>query len=357
MKVLVYIGGTNDGFWNAAGSEQRYLMGLAEMLAHYGHDVYCAGSEGSGEKPPSWGNHKPTPNVSMIHLSQLPNKKDFDLAIVSENFVHWRQNGQPIQTPCSYFDGIAKVVAHTLFGWAGRGLDCATKRDPTTMHRVFLPWEPDGYRTADTVVYYPVYKEFSNIPASVRDTIVWACKDVFVDEWPTDKAFHFGGAKVMRAIKRLEDNHGIKSVFINAECFETARAKRFGVQDIFTSLKKKEPYRGLAPRDVLEKAFSRARVSTVLHGYFSSAFIAPALGAIPLHFKDDSGTVWNPTGRLMDINASDEDFYSALEKVYVDDDYYNNLLEWSRKVVEKYENFYTEIICTEISKVMCKKLK
>src|SRR3990167_3041416 len=161
-KILIYIGGTEDGFDNAAGSEKRYIFALAEMLAYYKHEVHCVGSNHGGNEEPTWGDTIPIPGIKFMHMSSIDlSKRQYDIAIISENLVHWRSPGFAHQTPCIDFDNIATVIAHPLFGWAGSGLPCAMGQT-NKKHWVMQPFEPvfpNISRDSDAIIYYPVYKE------------------------------------------------------------------------------------------------------------------------------------------------------------------------------------------------------
>ena len=337
MKVLVFIGGTEDGFDNGAGSEQRYIFSLAEMLAYFGHQVDCVGNSHNGEDPPKWGDTTPIPGIRFIHMREIDFcNRAYDLAIVSENICHWRCDGQPIKTPCHLFEYVATRVAHPLFGWAGTGLDCVTERTEANTHFVFEPFEPLVMRPGDVVINYPVFKDYPEDNLAGRDTLVWSMKDVYHDDWPEDKTFHYGGLKVLKALTRLEKNLGVRSVFINSEKFQSKRATRMGARALFESLEKKEGYTGLIRKSVLDGAFKRARVSTILQGYFSSAFSAPAQGAVPAYFTDHGGVVWHPGQQSMNMWDSDDLFYKKMERLFTDDAYYLQRKIKGLEIIEKF---------------------
>ena len=337
LSVLCFIGGTEDGFDNGAGSEQRYLFALAEMLAYYGHEVTCVGNSHNGEERTKWGDTTPIPGIKFIHMREVDFlNRAYDLAIVSENIIHWRCDGQPIQTPCPLFEYVAKKVAHPLFGWAGTGLDCVTERTADNTHFVFQPFEPLVMRQGDAVINYPVWKDAPADNLEGRDTLVWSCKDVYHDDWKEDHNFHYGGLKILKALKRLETEHSIRSVFINSEKFNGKRATRMGAKAIFDSLEKKEAHTGLIRKSVLDAAFKRARVSTIVQGYFSSAFSAPAAGAVPLYFNDHGGTIWHPDQIIMSMWDSEEVFYRKLERFFIDDSYYLERRDKGLEVIKKF---------------------
>lgn len=338
MKILIFIGSTVTGVDNQAGSEQRYLFGIAEMLAHYGHEVDCVGSDDSGNDKPKWGDTVPIPGITLKHMSSIDRTKEtYDLAIVSENIVHWRSPGKAHQTPCTEFDNIAPVIGHTLFGWAGTGLPCAMKENTGKKHWVIQPWEPPHRQPNDVIVYYPVFKELAPADLSHRDSIIIAAKDPFIDEWPEDKIFHFGALSAMRAMKQLSDKRKVRSVFVPSRSYASAkRAERLGATKIFNEISYKQTYETLVRRSVIETEMKRSRVSIMLHGYFSSAFIAPAMGAVPIYFTNDTGTCWHPKQKLLDMSKSDDEIYLGLERFFTDDEFYLTQLNESRENIKRF---------------------
>jgi hypothetical protein len=242
-----------------------------------------------------------------------------------------------MQTPCSFFDNVSPIIGHTLFGWAHQGLPCATDRTVKDNHFVIQPWEPYNLHSSDAVIYYPVYKQLPKPNLNNRKSIVWAAKGPYIDEWPEDRIFHHSGLKYLKAMSRLSKEHGVRSVFVDAYCFDSKRAKRLGAKDLFDSIEHKTTYKRLINANILNEEFDQARITTMLHGYFSSAFIAPAHGAVPIYFQgNDVGTVWHPPQRLLNMDMTDDEFYSVLERFYIDDEYYLERLGKSLEIIEKF---------------------
>lgn len=352
MKVAVYIGGAQHGFWTAVAGEGRWAFNLADMLASRGHEVHCIGTGRGGHEAPQWGSQPPVPNVRMLHPRDIDPNLEYD-ALVNVPWDWHDAAGHLHHCPNPMVK--AKKYLHCIFGW-NLGIEESTinrYKCPVAPynHIITLPYPPmSSYEHGIDIkpLYLPFFDGlFDSIDPATRNQYTWTCKDVFLDEWREDMTIHTEGLKVLQSLVYLSDKYNIHCNFISAGCFSSKRAQRMGAHELFMKIKHKTVNHTPIPINILKSYMAKSRVITPLPGYFAGCWDAVVQGAIALNHEScgQAKMVLKNQPQLTD-SMSQKEVQDIMERIFTDDHYYMEVIREQRALIHElsYENVHKQFL-------------
>jgi len=332
VRFAVYIGGAWEGFNTPVSGEGRYAYNLSQMLAERGHKVDCIGTGTGAQEPPLWGTQKPIEGISFIH----PNNIDRNITYNAALNLPWHSDD------CRAVN--ARMVAHTCFNWM-------TDKSPAIKncrHLIFHPYPNQLKNDNLRLVPFPFYSGLASTNfVKGRKTVVWACKDVFVDEWGAEQAFHSPAAKMLKALCNVANKCNLDCIFISAKSFSSNLAQSFGVPEILNGFRSITLIEDKLLKEELDSYLSLARIVPILPNYGASCFDAAALGAIPIFYKEtEIFAEFFPSAPKISISDTPEEIAAFIERIFTDDEYYLILIEKIRKDIElySYESSYQHLM-------------
>ncbi len=349
MRIAIFISGDNtQGVNSPSAGEGRYGWCWAQALAHYGHQVDCIGE--NPWVPPSWGDSQPIRDITLSN--HIDTNKLYDLAI----YLPWehQRNGRGWEK-CYTNPLKAKWYLHVQFGWSqsiATDHDCYNRN-----HALVYPytWGAHQFPTDKTenpfktfALPYPLYKSFPEDNLSERKDILWATKDVFHNDWPRNHHVPRIGSYTLKAIKRLSEKHKFNLYCISGHYFDPEKswaAKEYDVPALLESIPNVSISKTLVHRDKLINLMEKCRLNTVVSGLCGSFLESIPQGALPLAY---TGHLWQDAfakeGLLLNTyDATEDDIYNVIEKLYEDDVLYRQVLADSRAAIKdhSYEASYS----------------
>jgi hypothetical protein len=361
MKVAVFVSGSlKNGLESATPGEGRWGQNLSRMLAEKGHEVDVI--SGHYWDQPRWGNSEPVPNVT---LSYIPSGlKEYDLAI----YAPWEhQYRGPKWESCLTIPLRAKYFVHCTFSWGD-----SIKNDHTCYnnnHVLAYPYiqENNQFPTTKEANPYPtfalplpIYRDFAPIELEKRKNIMWSTKDVFHDDWPEGHHCPRIGLATLNSIKKLRQKHEFETRFLSTRYFnkdQSKHARAYNIPELVASIPGASVH-DLVPRDTLMGWMSTSRLTTIVSGLLGSFGESIASGAAPLCY---SGHIYRDAARksgiLLDVfNATEDEIYAAMERLYEDDEFYLQYINDCRYEMRYYsyaESYkYFEAMCKELGLVI-----
>jgi hypothetical protein len=338
MKILIFVSGTHmpEGLDSPSAGEGRWAMGLAKLLAQEGHQLHCVG--GTKWNHPSWGSTQPLPNVTLSHT--WPQDQEFDLVLYTpwENLdVGSRGN----YGSCRTLPIKAKWYVHCQFGW---GDSIATDHDCYD-HNHFLAYpyiqdEKQWFTTKNPYKTFPlpipVYSELAPLALNERKTIIWSAKGVFHQDWPLDHHVPRMGGDASRALLRLSKEIDFNLVFLDGKYLSTHHGVNSGAAAALSALPNKTIIDGLIPRNDLLNIMQRSRVAIIISGLLGSFAENIASGCVPLCYD---GHIYRESAKkhgikLDIVQATEEDIYQVVKKLYTDDLFWGKVILDYRKEIE-----------------------
>lgn len=354
MKILVPIGGTQNGLDTPSGGEVRLAMNQAEMMALEGHQVFCLGSGyhhlSRRYEIPRWGNQKPIPNITMVALPEIRGEK-FDLVLNCP--LEYQDEGK--WKLCTELPVKARLKVISLFSWHEGIEDSLIKnyfggKVPDSGWMVGTPYQ---YPQLANPIFpmrwipFPYFKEYAPLNYSNRKSITWACKDVFTDEWKEDKLIHTVGIKVLEAITLLCDKYKLHLNYVTGQTLSGERANRFGALKLVKSINSKTVVPYFVPMSTMHDWLMKSIFTVILPGYAGSAFNAVGDGCPAVFFQDQSSfadILYSPHRLTIDMNT--DEIVKFLERFLLDESVYNDFIINQRKQVDpfSFKNAYNKTL-------------
>jgi hypothetical protein len=354
MDISVFVSGSiKNGLDSATPGEGRWAQNLARMLAEHGHNVDVVANV--VWDPPSWGTSKPLPNVN---LSSLINKdKEYDLVLYMPwEYQVYENNRYTPWRPCHEIPLKAKYYVHNTFSWGASIKDdhiCYNRNHvlayPYIQENHQFPTDPGENPYPTFALPIPLYKELAPIDLENRKNILWSTKDVFHPDWGKDAEHPHGnedhhcpriGMATLRAIKRLAEKYDFHTHFLSTRFFYpelSPIAKRLGVLDFAKSIPNSH-FHALLPQDELKRVMRSTRITAVVSGLLGSFGESIISGAVPLcysgHLQRDAAEKHGI--KLPVFDATEEQIYDCMEKLYTDDDFYMSVIEDYRHEMRYY---------------------
>lgn len=342
MKVLVYVGGAYEGINTPVGGEGRWALNLVDMLASFGHEVHCLGTGRGGHEAPQWGQQKPIRNVHFLHIRDLNPHFQYDAFLnVPWDWTNIKNNWEH----CPHPPAKAHVYVHCMFSW-NESIEQATIDRYKCIgsdhlnHIVSVPYPPmDQYPHRPEVklvpLHLPFFKDLEPVgDLSQRKSYTWACKDVFLDEWPSDMSIHTEGLKILQSLVYLSDKYSIQCNFISAKCFSSNRAQRLGASELFDQIKHKNAHPGTIPLNELKGYMQASRCTTQLPGYFAGCWDSVVCGAVALCYEGCNQNKILTNSYALRESMSSKDVQDIMERLYIDDQFYTDAINLQRKMIE-----------------------
>src|SRR3990167_2278216 len=358
MRIAVFVSGClKQGLDTALPGESRFGQQLSRMLGEAGHEVDAI--SGTHYDRPSWGNATVVPNVN--HVYTFRRDVEYDLALYSP----WEHqfNDPKVWEPCTTNLIDARHHLHITFGW-GDSIG-STHTCYNNNHHLAFPYVQDAkdfptdklknpYKTFPLPM--PIYKELAPINLPLRKNILWSTKDVFNPEWPEGHHVLRIGAATLRAISKLRKKHDFITTFLSTRFFDpmlSRWAKHYDVMGLVKSIPDGRCH-ALLPRDVLMNIMSTSRITTIVSGLLGSFGESIASGSVPLcymgHLYRDAADKHGI--KLHTFDATEEEIYNCIERLYEDNDFYLSVLADYREEL-RYYSFaksyeYFEAMCREL---------
>ncbi len=288
MRILIHIGGAQNGLNTAGSGEVRYALNMAELMALAGHDVWAWGAGSHMHEPPQWGSQTPIEGITFCMLKDVIGQK-FDLVLNCPMEFQPPEGGCK---PCTELPVQAKLKVLTSFSWNQQVEDGILKLlggQPKQDFVVGIPYPPKA--TAENKLPhifapFPYFKGYYPLAPEERNQITWACKDVYSDNWDIEKEIHFVGQKCLEAIKNLVNEYDLTLNIVTANTnVRSNRAKRYCIPDILSEMKHVNLVDGTVPMDTMNDWLSKSRFSIILPGYAGSAFNSIACGCPTIFFE------------------------------------------------------------------------
>jgi len=289
------------------------------------------------------------------------NRKHYDLAL----YFPWEYQDRPGPWfPCTTSPLKSTWYVHFTFSWAA-----SIPGDHTCYnnnHALAFPYIQEGgqfppfgeenpYKTFPLPI--PVYKKLAPINLDSRKDILWSCKGVFDQGWGSvDHHCPRIGMNVLRAIKRLSKEFDFNVHFLSTDTFYPEKSwisRELGVLDLVKSLPKPHLH-SLLPRDELMGIMSRCRLTTIVSGLLGSFAENIAMGSVPLCY---SGHIYRDSAekhglKLPVFDATEDQIYDCIYRLYMDDEFYLDVIKDYRKELEFYSfessyQYFTEM-CYEL---------
>lgn len=346
MKIIIFVSGSiKQGLDSPTPGEGRWSAQLAKMLSMNGHEVDCICN--SPWDPPSWGNAKQYPNVTLS--AHIQKEKQYDLAL----YIPWdHQNNNGHLFPwesCKTLPVKAKWYVHNTFSW---GDSIATDHDCyNNNHVLAYPYiqenhqfpidkEKNPFRTYPLPI--PIYKDFAPIDVENRKNILWSTKDVFHPDWSDGVNHHVPriGFATLKAIKRLSEKYSFEVNFLSTKYFYSVNSfisKELGVPDLVNSIPNIRLH-NLIPQSQLFDIMKKSRITTIVSGLLGSFGESIAMGSVPLCYK---GHIYRDSAdkyglKLDTFNATEDEIYDCVERLYCDDDLYLQVIKDYRYEMRHY---------------------
>jgi hypothetical protein len=356
MKVIIFIGNTiKSGLDSPTPGESRWAQNLARMLGENGHEV--DGIAGVPWDPPSWGDTTPVPGVT---LSALPDyNKEYDLALYLPweyqvydtnklSYTAWR--------PCYKIPVKAKWYVHCTFSWGASiadDHDCYNRNHVLAYpyiqedHQFPTDSAENPYKTFALPI--PLYKELAPIELENRKNILWSTKDVFHPDWGKCPEFPDGnpnhhcpriGMATLGAIKRLAQKHSFDVHFLSTRFFNpdaSPIARMLGTMEFAKTIPNSH-FHGLLPQAELFGIMRQTRITAIVSGLLGSFGESIIKGAVPLCY---SGHLQRASAekhgiKLNVFEATEDEIYECMEKLYTDDDFYMDVITDYRHEMRHY---------------------
>lgn len=343
MKIAVFVSGSlKSGLDSATPGEGRWGQNLARMLAEKGHEVDVI--SGHYWDQPRWGDTGTVPGVT---LSYFPNgNKEYDLAL----YIPWEH-----QYPgpgkgwhkCTTIPLKAKWFVHCTFSWA------ASIRDDHTCynnnHVLAYPYIQENHQFPTNKVEnpyptfalpLPIYRNFAPINLEKRKNLMWSTKDVFHDDWPEGHHCPRIGLATLNAIKKLRQKHEFDTHFLSTRYFnknQSKHARSLMIPELVNSIPGAYIHE-LLPRSTLLDLMGQSRITTIVSGLLGSFGESIASGSAPLCY---TGHIYRDAAdkhgiKLGVFDATEEEIYSVIERLYEDDTLYTNYINDCRYELRHY---------------------
>lgn len=350
MKVLVHIGGAQNGLNSAGSGEVRYAMNLAEMMALNGHTVTCFGTGNHAHEAPQWGTQVPILGIRFVMLKEIVGES-FDLVL---NTPLEFQVGNQIWQKCKELPVNARLKVVSLFSWnKDVELGLVDNFLCGEVPRDIIVGTPYEYKSQSTdridmrFIPFPYFQTYAPLSIDGRNSITWACKDVFSDDWKEDKVIHSTGINVLKAIKMLADRYNLTLNYISGNTLlNSQRAERLGAKKIVESIKSKVIPNTVVPMSRIHDWMRKSRFTVILPGYAGSAFNAVADGCPAIFFEDgsDFSNILYSKERLhKDMSANQITRFLIR---FMDKRFFSDFIIDQRKQVDKfsYDNAYNVLM-------------
>ncbi len=357
MKVAVFLSGDiSNGLESPTAGEGRWGQNVARMLAENGHEVDCVARSDRGA--PSWGNSVPPPNTRLCFGPDR--QKEYDLAI----YIPWEHqyNGSRWES-CLTNPLKSKFYVHCTFSWGASIKDDHTCYNNN--HVLAYPYIQEDHqfpRTKDANPYptfalpLPIYREYTPINLEARKNIIWSTKDVFHPDWPRGHHVPRIGLATLNSIKKLAQKHNFQTRFLSTRFFDPNKswvAKEMDIPSLVRSIPNASIHE-LVPRDTLMGWMSSSRITAVVSGLLGSFGESIASGSVPLcysgHLQRDSADKHGI--KLNVFDATEEEIYSCMERLYEDDEFYLKVIADYRHEMRYYsyaESYkYFQLMCKEL---------
>jgi hypothetical protein len=202
----------------------------------------------------------------------------------------------------------------------------------------------------------PIYRQYAPVNLQDRKNIMWSTKDVFHNDWPEGHHCPRIGLATMKAIRKLREKHVFDTHFLSTRYFhkdQSKHARAMNIPELVRSIPGASVH-DLVPRDTLIGWMRTSRLTTIVSGLLGSFGESIASGAAPLCY---SGHIYRDaakkSGILLDVfNATDEEIYGAMERLYEDDTFYLKYIADCRDELRYYsyaESYkYFELMCKEL---------
>ncbi len=355
MDICVFLSGSiENGLDSPTAGEGRWGQNLAKMLAARGHRVDCV-AKAKHYLPPTWGSSTPVPNVNL-NFSINPNKQ-YDIAL----YVPWEHqynNPNAPHEPCVTIPLRSRWYVHCTFSWAQSIIDdhtCYNNR-----HVLAYPYIQDAGQFPETSeeqsyrIYplpIPIFESVNPINIEDRKNILWSTKDVFHPDWG-DVNHHVPriGLATLKSIKRLAEEFDFETNFLSTRYFNPNAswiAKELNVPEIAQSIPNSH-FHELIPRDDLMNMMSNTRITAVVSGLLGSFADSICSGAVPMCYSGHlhRGSAQKHGIKLNVFDATEEEIYECMRKLYVDDDFYSAVIKDYREELKyhSFENAYQYFI-------------
>jgi hypothetical protein len=345
MKIIIFVSGSiKQGLDSPNPGESRWACNLAKMLSLNGHEVDCICN--SPWDPPSWGSARVYPNVTLS--AHIQKQKEYDLAL----YIPWdHQNNNGHLFPwesCKTLPVKAKWYVHNTFSW---GDSIATDHDCyNNNHVLAYPYIQEDHQFPKDKqqnpfptfpLPIPIYHELASINIENRKNILWSTKDVFHPDWG-DLNHHVPriGFATLKAIKRLSEKYDFEVNFLSTRFFYSQRswiARDLGVPALVNSISNAYVH-DLVPQSQLFDIMRTSRITAIVSGLLGSFGDSIAMGSVPMCY---SGHIYREPAdkhglKLDTFNATEEEIYSCMERLYCDDDFYSKVIEDYRYEMRHY---------------------
>ena len=341
MRIAIFISGSmTQGLNSPTPGEGRWGQSLARILAENGHQVDCI--SGRKDFPPSWGNSEPVHNVTIGY--EVSRHVVYDLVI----YTPWDHqfNGSDWES-CLTIPMKARYWVHCQFSWGKSVKDnhtCYNNRHilayPYIQEGGQFPTDRDENPYPTFPLPMPLYRELAPLNVEKRKHLMWSTKDVFHPEWPEGHHVPRIGHATMKAIKRLREKHEFDTHFLSTKYFDPSvsrHAQQYEINHLVASIPGATSH-DLVPRDTLLDWFSTSRITTIVSGLLGSFGESIVSGSVPLcylgHIYRDPA---KKHGILLDtFNATEDEIYDCMERLYEDDDLYMNVIQDYRHEMRYY---------------------
>ncbi len=349
MKVLIHIGGAQNGLNTAGSGEVRYALNLADMMAHHGHDVWCWGAGHHMHEPPQWGTQTPIPNIHFVMLKDVVGQK-FDLVLNCPMEFQAPEGGMKT---CTELPVESPIKVLTSFSWNNQVENGILKLFNGEFKKSFIIGTPylfsrlSGQRIPHTWIPFPYFKEYAPLNINERNQITWACKDVYSDEWKIEKEMHFIGQKCMEVIVNIANEYDLTVNIVTANTnVRSDRAKRYYIDAMVGSIKNKNLVDTTVPMSEINTWLSRSRFSIILPGYAGSSFNSVASGC-PTIFFESPDEFTQLLGRPVQLDRGlNVHKIQEFLKRFMKKQYFEQFITEQRRAVDpfSYDNAYRQLM-------------
>jgi hypothetical protein len=353
MKVIIFVSGSiKNGLDSPTPGEGRWAQNLAKMLSMNGHEVDCICN--APHDPPSWGNAKVYPGVTLS--ATIQKDKEYDLAL----YIPWdHQNNNGHAFPwesCKTLPIKAKWMVHNTFSW---GASIADDHDcyncnhvlayPYIQENAQFPTNKEENPFKTFFLPIPIYHELAPINIENRKNILWSTKDVFHPDWEKGTEYPNGnpnhhvpriGMATLRAIKRLSDKHSFDIHFLSTRFFNpnaSAIARELDVWEFVKTIPRGH-FHELIPQHELFNIMRTTRITAVVSGLLGSFGESIAMGSVPLCYH---GHIYRDPAdkhglKLDTFHATEDEIYDCIDRLYSDDDFYLQVIKDYREELRYY---------------------
>lgn len=351
MDIAIFIGGSiKNGLDSPTPGESRWAQNLAKMLSKHGHSVDCICNDMKDR--PSWGNATLWPNVFLFPL--INTAKEYDICLYTPWEHTFTRNRQ--WESCRTLPLRAKWYVHCTFSWGDSirtDHDCYNHK-----HVLAYPYiqENNQFSSDKSINPYPtfplpipIYDTFSPINISERKDILWSTKDVFHPDWGKNEGYVDGnpnhhvpriGLATLKCVKKLSEKHFFDVHFLSTQYFDPEQSnisRELDVIGLANTIPNSRFY-NLLPQKELFNIMKKSRITAVVSGLLGSFGDSIAMGSVPLCY---SGHIYRAAAekhnlKLQVFDATEEQIYDCMERLYEDDDFYLKVIKDYREEMRYY---------------------